>query len=435
MKASASTEARAAAAQQPDLRQPWGPRWSWMAAALIAAFVLFAGIHAATAPTGQTGYQDAPDEAAHVAYVRAVHDGRLPSPGDQARDPRKQSYEWHQPPLYYALAAAAWPLGERGMRAVSIAFAAAGLLLVLLAARELWPHDPLYAITALALAALIPGHIAINSVVNNDALLELCFDAALYIGVISLVRGITSGRAVALGAAAGLAVLTKTTGLLLVPIMLALYGILWLRGQPARRVAAHCATTIALLLLLPGWWFARNVRHFGQPVPLGAFNAMFGGTAQARDFVGALGWGGYAELVANWTFRSFWAVYGTPAGAARGLPAFLPDQVYVVAALLCLVGIAGLVALHFRRIAPERAAAVRFLLFALGVVVCAFAAFVAKYFQAQGRYLYPAMLAIAILFAAGWRTAIPARYSVTSTVLLVGLLLAMDAAFLRYALP
>ncbi len=47
----------------------------WACPLILALFVLFGVIHAFSTPLGGTGYQDAPDEAAHISYIQTVASG------------------------------------------------------------------------------------------------------------------------------------------------------------------------------------------------------------------------------------------------------------------------------------------------------------------------------------------------------------------------
>src|SRR5207302_6527782 len=136
-------------------------------------------------------------------------------------------YEWHQPPLFYFLAARLVPFGTRGMRVLSIVIGVACILAIYRAARTLLPDRPETAILAAALAGLTPGHVAITSVVNNDGLLELCFSCFLLVMFSALAGGLTLRRAVLLGTILGSALLTKVTAVLLLPLALLSLLQLW----------------------------------------------------------------------------------------------------------------------------------------------------------------------------------------------------------------
>jgi hypothetical protein len=129
----------------------------------------------------------------------------------------------------------------------------------------------------------------------------------------------------------GLTLLTKATGVLLIPIML-LGVVIVARGRFGRWVPALGAATLALVatLLVSGWWLARNYILYGDPLLQRTFLEVFAGTAKAQDFLNqGMTWGQYAQLVADWTFRSFWFAYGAPETARTGLPNFLPSSVYL----------------------------------------------------------------------------------------------------------
>ena len=57
-------------------------------ALVVALYVGAALVHAFRAPVGATGYQDAPDQQAHVIAARVIASGRLPTlqnPGSRQR--------------------------------------------------------------------------------------------------------------------------------------------------------------------------------------------------------------------------------------------------------------------------------------------------------------------------------------------------------------
>jgi 4-amino-4-deoxy-L-arabinose transferase-like glycosyltransferase len=405
---------------------------------LLLLYLGLALAHAHLVPTGETGYQNAPDEAAHVVYARVVASGHLPTQRTMASDPH--GYEWHQPPLYYCLAACFVPLGEREMRLASILCGLAGILLIYQAGRLLFPNDPLLATVAAGIAALTPGHIAITSTVNNDTLLEVCFSGALLILIGALRSGFTTARAIWLGIALGAAILTKLTGLLLLPVLALALLLLWRAGEAPRLLLRGAAWTVLMALTISGWWFVRNRQIYGEWLPLHAFQQAFGGTAQARDIVAELGgsWGRYLLLVTQWTFQSFWAAYGSPQTARTGVPLFLPAQLYLLMAGVCLASLVGLARLHLRRrtaFTETQRLALCLLFATILVVTLAFLAFILRYFQTQGRYLYPAMLAICLVLALGWKAVFPPRYTPLACGMLLALLAAMALGLLRYVAP
>ena len=414
--------------------QPPAGAWRMAVPLLFVLYVIFAGLHALWVPVGQTGYQNAPDEAAHVTYVRALAGGHLPTQALADTDPTGKSYEWHQPPLYYAWAALFLPLGLHGMRLASILLGVVCLILLYQCVRLLLPQEPLVAISALGIAALLPTHIAITSTINNDVLLEACFSAALLLLLQCLLRGLTPWRAGCLGIALGLALLTKSTALLLLPVIV-VGSVLMRRGGETNASLIRAAALVGIwATLLSGWWFVRNLRVYGELLPLKAFDRAFAHTALAKDLMPVFGGvGGYAQRVALWTFKSFWAVYGNPRYAMTGNPIFLPDQIYLLPLFFVVAVLVGMARLHFQRdklFVQAQLAGLWLLMTTLALVALSFALFLTKYFQTQGRYLFPAMTPICALMALGWLAVFPAKYKSLAAACLLGWLLVMALLFL-----
>ena len=421
----------------PAIRSPQGV-WRLALPLILLLYLGFAGLHAHTVPVGVTGYQNAPDEAAHVTYVRVVASGRLPTQNDPAPGIHPSSaftYEWHQPPLYYAMAVLFLPLGEIGLRSCSILCGLICLLLIYRTGHLLIPDDPRIGILAAGIAAWIPTHVAITSTVNNDALLEVCFSWAILLLISSLQSGFTFWRGGWLGVAIGAAILTKVTGLLLIPVALLALLLFRRAGESPETLRRSAGWALLIVLAISGWWFVRNLALYHELLPLHGFQAAFAGTMQSSavaDQVG--GWSEYLLMMGQGIFKSFWAVYGTPQDVAVGRPRFLPDPIYSLMLVISLVALAGLIRLHFRRkieLTDSQRNAIYVLFSVLALVGLSFFLFILRYFQMQGRYLYPAMLPICLLFALGWRSAIPDRYQSLAYCLLLALFAAVTLIFLR----
>jgi hypothetical protein len=162
-------------------------RWAPLAA-LVAAYLLIAGLYAALTPAWQ-----APDEPAHYTYaLQVAREGCCPvialGDWDSAYLDRLKSarfapellgdletiqYEDHQPPLYYLLARA-WtpdPAPETlvRMRLLSVLLGA-GLVIAAYAAARALALSPAAALGTAALVAFLPQQVHLLASVNNDAL-------------------------------------------------------------------------------------------------------------------------------------------------------------------------------------------------------------------------------------------------------------------------
>lgn len=381
---------------------------------IVTTFVVFSLIFNFRTPIGRNGYFHTPDEGAHISYVRYVaEEGRLPRFEGYAG----VGYEAHQPPLYYMLAAQMWKLGEimplppaRVVRMLSMLFGIFLVVTVYRVGRLLMPEVPAVAFVSAGVAALMPMHIAICSAVNNDSLANLLF--ALVLAEFALLYTQSKpSRWIAprMGLWAGLAGLTKVTALLLVPAMV----VGWLLVARTRGMRPWLgmlvSVGIALTLMFP--WFVRNMQLYDDPLLLKAFERTFAGTARAEQFLQAgASMGAYLQQVADWTYRSFWFAYGTPQTAAKGLPNFLPDRLYLVLGVWHLLALLGFVLSLWREREWFAEGAMRWwavagVLFLL--VLGAFVRFILTYFQTQGRYLYPALVPMVLAFAIGWRSLFP----------------------------
>ncbi len=404
-------------------------RWQIALGCVLIVFTIYALLHAVTTPRGATGYQDAPDEAAHTSVVRAVANGRLPSRGNPAPVPHEgtpPSYEWHQPPLYYVLAAPLAGAGAVALRCVNVVLGLGAVLAIWWGVRLFDPEDSALAVAAAGIAAFTPTHIALCSAVTNDILLELLFTATLIAVMGAAHSGFTPGRAGWIGLFIAGAILTKTTGLLLLPL-LGIAGVTLLsQGAGAKALLGRGIYILMIILVGTGWWFVRNRMLYGEILPLRAFNEAFGGTMQASEVARALhGWGAYARHMALGTFCSYWAVFGTRAGSRLGIPEFMPLELYGAYAALVAAGAYGLARLHWERasrFSAEQLGVIRLSFASVLVVAAAYILFILKYYQMQGRYLYPAMFPISLLLALGLRRTLgPLWYKGAPSAILFGM--------------
>jgi hypothetical protein len=316
-------------------------------ALLLLAFTLLVLMHNAATPIFE-----APDEIWHHAYARWLAQGRgLPAMNDDASGAYQ---EVAQPPLYYAVAALlsapfkdvdlsdllwgnpgfsyqapgttpdnknmlihtvqeAWPwrgavLSIHVTRLASLIF---GLLTVLatwgLGYETFGNHQS--ARVATMLVAFHPQFVFMCSVISNDSAAAAISTATLWAVAHVLRRGLTLRRAVVCGALVGLAALTKTSAILLLPV--AGPALLWaalrrLPGKEARYTALAYGVVFGVIaLLVGGWWYARNgilygdllgiSNHadtpWGRPAPVSLLELLPEIPRLVYSFWAAYGWG------------------------------------------------------------------------------------------------------------------------------------------------
>jgi 4-amino-4-deoxy-L-arabinose transferase-like glycosyltransferase len=348
----------------------------------------------------------APDERQHANYVRHLMDGKGFPVFRPGSPDLYETYQAHQPPAYYVLAAA-WckALGVdptagngSGLRWLNALVGLATLFAVYFGAlwgfgREDW---------ALASTAwcLLPMVVALHGAASNDPFLFCVATWALALSARAMSKGWSLALSAGVGAMVGLGLLTKTTAVaLFVPVVLALW---FSRREPGLAVRAALALGLPLVVAAP-WWI-RNASLYGDPLALRAFNEAFVGSPQAAAFIAAFGAVGYwFGMVLWWTARSLVGVFGY-------MDVFLFERLggersaSVYSALLVLLCFVAIAAAARSRDGDPRPAANGFGWVAAGfglAVAVLFVRFNAQYFQGQARYLYPALGPIAWLLGAG----------------------------------
>lgn len=407
-----------------------------------------------------------PDEPAHYNYIAHVaterqlpalqmgdYDGayleRLKAekfPPDLSIDPVR--YEFHQPPLYYLLAAPVFRLSQGqllALRLFNVFLGACVVLLVFLCARAAVPGSPRIALGAAAFAAFLPMHTALMASVNNDSLAELLIAGT----VLALLRwqrmGVEgdAGRGpaylLAAGAVIGLGFLTKATTYTLLPVALVVViaGSVW-PGRDGENAGGKLIVRLALLtapaLLLGLPWWIRNSTLYGNLDILGLawHDAVVTGQPTAAAWIAENGWGAYWERAWTFTGKSFWGVFGW-------LGVFMDGRIYTALLILSLLAATGcLYRLRARVRGRDRQRAVLLtspwltLLLLWLATLAAYGWYNLGFIQHQGRYLFPALPAWSLLFALGWWAALERRASLAAgVILLAGAAAHFAAALLR----
>jgi 4-amino-4-deoxy-L-arabinose transferase-like glycosyltransferase len=346
------------------------------------------------------------DEPAHVNVVRQIAStGTLPvlSAGDW--DPELLDrltthwfpndyevdgirYEGHQPPLYYLLAAPIHRLTLDqsisrqilALRLFSIAIGTITVIAAFVVAREAAPDRPVLAVLTAATVAFVPMNTAISASVNNDCLASALAAVTLAALMVGRRIGFSDRWAAGLGVLIGALMLTKLTVYVFVPLILAT---LFTAGRSLRWPAIAAGVG----LLVCGWWLVRNMLVYGPLDPL----------AMARHdqiVIGQPRWSAYDleafEFFLRILFRSFWGMFGW-------MGVVLDDGFYVLYLVLTLLGVAGVVLGGEGRLRHKDLLGWATLLVFGGV-----AFYNLTFIQPQGRYLFPALVPIALFLSTGW---------------------------------
>lgn len=399
---------------------------------LLAAYVGLAAFYSIANPLFE-----APDEVWHFEYARWIAEGKgLAAPDDVGVAAWAQ--EGSQPPLYYLMnAALIAPLemgnaaqvirynphaavgqgdafGNRNMmvhddaqawpwRGVTLAAHLTRLFSVLLGAatvtctwwitRRLLPGLAAAPLIAAAFVAFNPQFLFIHASTTNDALVTAVCAATLALLVSLLVdlRAPTRGESLLLGLLVGAAALSKLSGLLIiVPLLCSAAWIAW-RGRAWRALWRAALLPLVVAALVAGWWYARNLLLFGDPLALDVMFAVLPGRAEPA---------GAAQLLAlaPGVWRSLWGVFGW---------FNVPADAWLAVVFSILVGVGLLVAGGdwlrgiVRGEARPSGAAIGVLWLWIALVAISLVRW-AQISYPQGRLLFPALPALACFVGWGW---------------------------------
>jgi hypothetical protein len=424
---------------------------------IIAIYIALGIAYAVDTPAWQV-----PDEPAHYNYIADLaHTGRLPvlEPGDypagyleeikHARFPPSMSidsiaYEAWQPPLYYLLATplflatAGLPTATQviALRLISVAAGAVLLYTTYQLVKVIFGNDELLALATTTLVAFIPMHIAISAGINNDTLAELIIAGILLVSLLRLQGRIPRRRFVISGGILyGLGLLTKGTVYPSAAILLAAeVGHWWLEGgdqSKPRLVSLFFLFSISLAL--SAWWFVRNAVVYGGLDIFGRqrHDIVVVGQPRTADWIASLGWAAYWNRAWNFTFKSFWGVFGW-------MGVFMDQRIYTGLLILTALSVAGFVLFLARAIRhPDRLSSRQWAslgLLALSIILT-FGTYVwynLTFVQHQGRYLFPALVPMALFAALGFRNLVPRVLQPAALGLLIAGLVALDLISLMW---
>jgi 4-amino-4-deoxy-L-arabinose transferase-like glycosyltransferase len=357
---------------------------------------------------------EAPDELHHWQYARYLHEKwRLPiySP---------EFVEANSPPLYYALLAPiaaysqlppflAWvdgrgqltgPFSPRifqnsnsdfanywPIRFARLATVAMSVLTVLFcwtagkeATNSLWSG-----FLTSGLTAFLPQFTFRGMNVSNDALVTTFSAAALWLIILLLRRGFNWKLGLAAACIISGAFLSKTTAVFL-PFPLVLVILSDQVSWSTRLKRAGGVLCIALFIVLP--WLIRQQVLYGDPFAKQAMLTAVANIVETKPITSPY----FTTIFPQVLVRSFIGVFGL-------MNLYLPGWIYRFFELVGVLGVLGYV-----RCLIGRRIDVRFTMILLSIPICALLVVIyinLSFSQPQGRYMFVALPAIALLIARG----------------------------------
>ncbi len=375
-------------------------------------------------------FDKGPDEAEHYRVAHFIYtNGRLPvfaPDGDMYgyvvnREEAFISYA-SVPGFNYVLAALAMRIAPGGepyapLYAARLVSALCVLITVYLAYRTgrlLVPDRPNVALGAALLLVLIPQVSLTGAYVNQDAYTMAVSSWSLYLLLAGWRHGWTFSRAAWLGLALGLVLLGRLNGYVILPFALLVAG-LSLRGSVGYALA-RLFTAGGVAAAVSGWWFVRSYLQTGDPIGIQANLTAWRALAPLRTTPREDGLSLLDVLRGDTpylVFRTFWGAFGQ-------LEVYFLWPYYALLGAFSLTAALGLAwgggrwligAGRSRAVAQWRqrrfeafqpAALVLLGLLALGMTALVFWQSWATSFATQGRYLFPAIVPIALLIMLGF---------------------------------
>lgn len=254
-------------------------RYGWVGCLLLFAIVAMIQFRNARVYPPTRGF----DPVQHADYVRLV--------GEHWQVPDvHQGWEMSQPPLYYALSACLYRLcggpsrEDVALKAVQMLSPVAMLATVALTWWLLGlvlPTQGRARVLGFVVVAVLPVGFYMSPQVTNEVFSALAIGIAMLLASRQIVRREARWRdALLLGAACGLALLSKYTGLFVFLSILSLVGLRMLTGaarptdsgmaglsigRRRLRQLAWAAIFVGVTFTLCGWLYVRNVTKFGNP--------------------------------------------------------------------------------------------------------------------------------------------------------------------------
>ena len=211
------------------------------------------------------------DAKFHVEYIRyIVEHHALPLASD--------GFSMYHPPFFYGLAAGLISifdptrdtLAEQAVLKLIPFLCGLGMAWVTYGVmRRVFPRDPLPTFFAVMFAGMLPVNVYMSAYVSNEPLLALLIGAALLVAAPLLLGPEQSpGRLALLGGILGLALMTKYTALISVPVIAFFVGFELLLAERVRlpRAVAISGSVLIGAILIGGWVYVRNWIHFGDPL-------------------------------------------------------------------------------------------------------------------------------------------------------------------------
>jgi len=313
------------------------------------------------------------------------------------------------------------------------------VLVAYLTAQALFPEDASWQLAVPAFVAFLPMHAFITSSVNNDSLAELLASLVIYSLLRILKGGLSWRRVVSVACLLASGLLTKRTTTFAIPLA-------------ALTILLYCLRTKSPKLAPTGEVLHCPLRWLGQrcvwllivsAIGLGLWTLTFNSQFSIHRFHLLLEPQRYAPAALRTyalffllAFASFWANFGW-----MNVP--LDLGWYTALAVFSLLALCGLGFFAVRVVRGtetletwHRRALLMLLLAVVLIFAQTFGLMIVQGMPQQGRYLFPALIPLAVFFTLGLREWVPARHrSILPLTLVLGMFVLDSVSLCCYIIP
>ncbi len=211
------------------------------------------------------------DAPGHLDYIRFILDTHtLPLATD--------GWSMYHPPLFHLLAAWMLEFTDRGLdgvqalapaRALPLISGVAHVAAAAVMARRIFPGMPARLALATLMAGSIPMNLYVSTYISNESPAAFLAGCVIVATVWILMAPRTSNwLSLATGVCMGMALLTKFTALLLVPVTCFFVAakVIFVEKEVLWKAMRPVLLLLIGALTVSGWYYARNIAEFGHPL-------------------------------------------------------------------------------------------------------------------------------------------------------------------------
>ncbi len=209
------------------------------------------------------------DVAYHLEYIfYIIKNQRIPLP--------TEGWSMFHPPFFFLLSAGFLQMGSffsgdnffPYLKIIPFLCGMGNIAVCYFLLRLVFPDDRARTLGGVVLAGLLPMNIYISAYVGNEPLHAFLIGLSL-LACVRILRSPHVGfrSMILVGVLLGLALLTKVTALAIVPVAIffLLYKLIMVFPSRPGAVLARLGLFLLTLAGVAGWYYARNVMHFGTP--------------------------------------------------------------------------------------------------------------------------------------------------------------------------